>query len=39
VLLSSASDASTLEGVHPRLRLLQNDPIRFGQFNTDGWLS
>lgn len=38
VLLSSATDASTLEGVHPRLRLLQTDPIRFGQFNTDGWL-
>ncbi len=39
VLLSSASDAIALEGVHPRLRLLQTDPIRFGQFNTDGWLN
>ena len=39
VLLSSASDASTLAGVHPRLHLLQANPIRFGQFNTDGWLS
>lgn len=39
VLLSNASDASTLAGVHPRLQWLQANPIRFGQFNTDGWLS
>ncbi|MDD0811813.1 glycosyltransferase [Curvibacter sp. RS43] len=39
VLLSSASDAATLAGVHPRLQLLQADPLRFGRLQTDDWLN
>lgn len=39
VLLNQVSDASTLEGVHPRLHLLQANPNRFGQLQTDGWLN
>ena len=39
VLLSSASDVSTLTGVHPRLHPLAGDPVRFGRMRVDGWLN
>lgn len=38
VLLSQASDALALAGVHPRLQTLQADPTRFGPYNTEAWL-